>query len=121
MKNYVVGWIIGGVSAIVIIIMLGVVMGSFDMELPSNVNGVITAVCLFVGIPIGQFLNHKERKNDPEEQHAYEVEQKDERNILIRGKAGQFAWTVSMFTMTATLLAFSFMEYTIPMFIMCGG
>ncbi len=65
-------------------------------------------------------VNLARNKRDPQLVKEQEINEKDERHIQIRGRAAQNTFYVSLFGMVAVVIAFVFLDYMVPCFIMIG-
>jgi len=71
-------------------------------------------------ILIGVFYAFRERSN-PEAVKQREIDEKDERNIRIKEKAGYATWHVTLLMLVAMAFVFIFMDYVLGFWIVAGA
>ena len=70
-------------------------------------------ICVGISL-ITRFMNPKLAKE-------YEINEKDERNIRLREKAGLFTWGVTQFVLMAMVLVFLLLDFTVLCWIAYGA
>ena len=86
--------------------------------LPFVLNGFGAGI---VGVGVVTVLRKKVIDNDPQKAKQYEINEKDERNIRIREKAGYATWYTTLFVLSAVSLIFVVLEYNVACFISLGA
>ncbi len=74
-----------------------------------------------IGVGVVNLIRKKMLDNNPEKAKQYEIEEKDERNIRLREKAGYATWYTSLFMLAILSLTFIVLDYKIPCFIALGA
>ena len=74
-----------------------------------------------IGVGVLNISRKKMIDNDPQKAKQYEINEKDERNIQIREKAGYATWYTTLFMLSAISLTFVVLDLKIAGFIMLGA
>ena len=69
--------------------------------------------CIGAGLSFMGFSKYLYPK-DPQLIKEIEIEEKDERNIRLREKAGYSSWIITQFVLTTVMLTFVILGYTVP-------
>jgi len=120
MRNTVISMFI----SIIVIIAIYAIIGRFNEDFAVKTNPIAVALGLCCGSVITWLISYRKRKKDPKAQQKYaleKIENKDERNVSLRGKAGNFTFLVTLLTLGIITSIFYFMNYEIPTFISAGA
>ncbi|MCL2492496.1 MAG: hypothetical protein FWF33_00430 [Clostridiales bacterium] len=74
----------------------------------------------WIGAGVAFMIRGRRLKDDPERAKRLEIEEKDERNIHIREKAGYIMWFISLIMIAALMLTFRILDDMLP-FWLCMG
>ena len=99
-----------GVILFAIGIMLRYILPEADgvlKSLPHILSGFGTGI---IGVGVVLIFKKRAIESNPEKAKEYEINEKDERNILINEKASNVTWYVTLFTLAALSLAFLIMD-----------
>ncbi|MDR0293155.1 MAG: hypothetical protein LBH95_03270 [Oscillospiraceae bacterium] len=66
-------------------------------------------------------LVYMSRYKNPQKAKEYEINEKDERNVRLREKAGYATWYVTQIVLMATVFTFLILDYVVPCWIAIGG
>lgn len=82
---------------------------------PQGILLTVPYVCIGLGCGafghgVGDLVNHKVAKNDPQLQKQMEIDKNDERNIAIANKAKANAYDIMLYVFGALMLAFALMS-----------
>jgi len=84
-------------------------------------SGVVSRVAMMLcalggsAIGVGLTARHRQRvwNKYPDQQKQYEIDQNDERNIAILGRAGYMSWFITLFVLFAVLATFLILGQTL--------
>lgn len=74
-----------------------------------------------IGVGVVNIIRKRVIDNNPQKAKQYEIDEKDERNIQIREKAGYATWYTSLFMLSAISLTFVVLDYKVAVFISLGA
>lgn len=74
-----------------------------------------------IGVGVAVMIMKKRTEKDPQKAKQYEINEKDERNILIREKACYAAWYVTLFVLAAVTMALFVMGYNVAFCMVLGA
>ena len=74
-----------------------------------------------IGVGVVNLFRKKIIENNPQKAKQYEIAEKDERNIILREKAGLATWYITLFTLAIIILTFVILDYKIASFVALGG
>lgn len=74
-----------------------------------------------IGVGVVNIFRKRMIDNNPQKAKQYEINEKDERNIRIREKAGYATWYTTLFMLSAISLTFVVLDYKVAGFISLGA
>ncbi len=74
-----------------------------------------------IGVGIASLWRQRTLKDHPEKVKQMEIDEKDERNVRLREKAGYATWYVTMFVLAALSMAFVVMDLAIACWLTLGA
>ncbi len=103
-------------TAVVGLLLLAV--GLIMLKVIADPQGILLTVpyvciglgCGAFGHGVGDLVNHKVAKNDPQLQKQMEIDKNDERNIAIANKAKANAYDIMLYVFGALMLTFALMN-----------
>ena len=106
-----------GVALFVIGLLLAIIFNDAEGSmriLPFVMIGLGSGI---IGVGVSFIIRHK----NPKLAKEYEINEKDERNIRIREKAGYTTWHITQLILFVMVFAFLLMDYKLPCWIAMGG
>jgi hypothetical protein len=74
-----------------------------------------------IGVGVVNIFRKRMIDNNPQKAKQYDINEKDERNIRIREKAGYATWYTTLFVLSAISLTFAVLDYKVASFISIGA
>lgn len=74
-----------------------------------------------IGVGVVSIFRKRMIDNNPQKAKEYEINEKDERNIRIREKAGYATWYTTLFMLAVISLTFVVLDYMVAGFIVLGA